>query len=106
MLHPPCGLDALEMLAVAAATAAQHDYGLARIVSRSPKKIIVMRADGVRQSVLWSEEIYRSSFSPAIREDSGLGTFFGRQAVIDTCHLFHHLFPPEFVGKILRQRSV
>ncbi len=96
-----CSVMLLQMLGIAFA---QQNHALAGVAVRSPVPIVLMKADGRRQTILRSEVIDCASLSIIVGLDGGPGLHIGRQAVIDTRHLGHHRFPAKLVGIILRQR--
>ena len=60
MIGAADGFDSFEVLAVALAIAAQNDHSCAGVVARAPVPVILVIADGFGQSILCTEEIYRS----------------------------------------------
>src|SRR5258707_10895170 len=99
-------IDMLEMRVLAFRVAVQDDHDVAGIVARAPNPIIVLPADGPRQSIPGAIEIDGRGLAPEIGEDRGPRLLFWRQAVVHARHLLDHLRPPKLVGKILRQRAV
>ena len=83
MIGATSRFDSFEVLAVAFPVAAQHDHNRAGVVARAPVPVVLVIADGFRQSILWTKEIYRARLAVAVGEDCRLGTFLRREAVID-----------------------
>src|ERR1035437_3844591 len=92
--------DALEMRGI---VFIHHDYALAGVAVNSPVPVVLMKADGRRQTVLWSEIVNRASLPVIAGLDGGLGLHVGRQAVIHAGHFGDHGFPAKLVGIVLRQ---
>src|ERR1700728_4944617 len=80
-----------------------HDHAFTGITARSPEKIVLMPADGRRQSVFWTEHVDGRGFSVILRENRGFWTDLRRQIVIDARDSGGHLLPSEMVGEKLRQ---
>src|SRR5471030_1711725 len=98
-------LNALEVLPISPAVTAENNHNVAGIVPGAPVPVGLVIADGFGQAVLWSEIIDGAGLAVTVGEDRRSGALFRRQAVVNTRHLAHHIFPAELVGKVLRQRS-
>src|ERR1700674_599068 len=92
-----------EVLAVAAAVAAEDDDALTGVIPRPPKPITLMGADRFRKSVLLAEEIDRAGLAVTVRENCRHGALFERKFIVNPRDFTSHLFPAKFVGKMLRQ---
>src|SRR6266481_8679255 len=104
MFDPAGRFDALEMFAVAGSIAAENDDDAAIIIARPPKPVALMIANRFRQTESRSEEIDRAGLTVTVRENRRPRLFFRRKRFVNSRRFLRHLFPTEFVGKILRER--
>src|SRR5262245_51787146 len=65
-----------------------------------------MRADGLWQSILWTEEINGARSSVVASKDCSLCLFVGRQGVVHVGDSGNHLRPAKLVSKVLRQQAL
>ncbi len=82
---------------------AQHDNNLARVVTWSPQKIILMSADRLGQSILRAKEVDGSSLTIIVAEDRCAFLFLRGERMINARDGFNHSRPREFVSVVLRQ---
>ncbi len=82
----------------------EDDDAFTGVAARPPKEIVLMSADGGRQSVFGTEEVNRPGLSVILAKDRGLGTYFGGKVVVDARNSRSHFLPTELVGIDLRQR--
>src|SRR5579864_344559 len=106
MFHMPHNFNTLKQLWLIAAAAAQNNHCVSVVLSRSPNPVAILFANGLRQPISRSVEIYCRCLSPAVGKDGSPSAFFRRQAVVNLSDLLHHLLPAELVGKPLRQRTI
>ena len=106
MLNLADFFHALEVLAVASAVAAQHYDDAAIVVSRSPEPVALVIANRFGKSVLGAEKVDRARLAVTVGEDGCAFSICRRQRVIDPGYFADHVFPAEFIGEVLRQRSI
>src|SRR5260221_1614642 len=71
----------------------QDDDTFAGVATRSPNKIILMRADGGWQAVFWTEQVDGSGFPVILAKDRRFGTDFRRKIVVKARDRCCHLLP-------------
>src|SRR5580700_5072384 len=81
----------------------EQDQALTGVLPESPIVIILMSANGWRQSVARAEKINRPGRAIISSQNGGLGTFVDGDRVVDLGDLCDHLRPAEFVREMLRQ---
>ncbi len=82
-----------------------HDHAFAGGAAGTPEEIVLMAADGGRQSVPRAEEIDGAGLPVVLSEDGGARADIGGQAVVHAGYRGGHVFPAELVGEELRQRT-
>src|ERR1700731_2385871 len=98
-LHTP------EVFAVTGAVTAENDHDAAVIIARPPQPVALMITNRFRQTESRSEEIDRARLAVAVRKNRGPRMFLSRKRFVNSRRFTRHLFPTEFVGKILRKRT-
>jgi len=84
----------------------QDNDALACILARSPYPVVLMSSDGLREAVLWPEEVDGAGVSIVIGKDRGFSLLFrGKRAVVGRNGL-SDLLPAEHIGVKLRQDSL
>src|SRR5215467_2490840 len=104
MLRATCRIYRLKMLAVPSAVATENNDDITGILTRPPEPIALMIADGFRQSIFRTKEIYRASFSVIVRENGRPRTLVRGKRIVNCRDFARHLFPAEFVCEVLRKR--
>src|SRR5439155_14736404 len=92
-----------EVFAIAGSIAAEHNHAFAGVVSRPPIPIVLMIADRLRQSVLFSEEIDRPRLTLAVGENCGHRALLGRKFIVSSSDFPRHFLPAKLIGEMLRQ---
>src|SRR5438876_76459 len=97
------GFHAGETFAVAGAVAAENDDAFAGVIARTPKPIVLVIADRLRQPIFPAEEIDRARLAVTVGEDRRLRALFRRKRVINSDDFPRHFLPAELIGEMLRQ---
>ena len=111
VVHDPWGvkgaqIDDLSIVAgVVFGVIAEGEDGLACVVVPTPEEVVLMAADGGRQTVPRAENVDGAGFPVVIAEDGGAGANVRRERVVSSGEPLHHLRPAEAVGEYLRQRA-
>src|SRR5580658_3282008 len=82
----------------------EHDQTLTGVLPESPIVIILMSANGWRQSVARAEKINRPGRAIISSQNRSLGAFVGGHRVVNSGDLRDHLGPAELVREMLWQR--
>src|SRR2546421_10690361 len=98
-------LNASEMFAVAGAVTAKNDHDAAVVSARSPEPVALMITNRFWQTELRSEEVDRARLAVTVRKNRGPRLFLSRKRFVNPRSFAGHVFPAEFIGKILRQRT-